>query len=71
MVRLKVPVSHFMNNGTYFKPLAVYFDGEQRPRGMSRLPVDKMPWRHSTTLHSTAHCYALQPLPKQVVVSKP
>lgn len=56
LVRRKVPVSHFNINGTCFKPLMVCFVGEQKPRGMSRLPADKMPWRHSTTLHNTAHC---------------
>lgn len=60
MERVKVPVSHFMNNGTYIKPLAVCFVGKQRPRGMSRLPLYKMPWLHSTTLHSTPqHCTLL------------
>lgn len=35
---------------------------------VTRLPVDKMPQRHSTTFYNTAHRCARQTLPPQVVV---
>lgn len=50
--KLKVPISNILDNGTYFKPLAVCLACEQRPRGMSRLPVDKNALASQHNIHN-------------------